>query len=188
MRDKDQVLMFNSKEIDLIKAVFCDNDDLLYIIRKVLLQFELTKDEEITLRKTMSDELYSVIKKRIFPDFSDEYPLTQIPSLVTTLTSDIKTKTVDEMQPLFEAKQLEIDYLEQQFRVLKGLKVEQKIKLTDLSQIKGKESWDCFVDMTAYLFLMGHIDPMLGFLKNIAGQKNESVEDAKKRMTQNSSK
>lgn len=188
MRDKEQVLMFNSAEIGLIKAVFADNDDLLYIIRKVFLQFELDKNESATLKSSLTPELYSILKKRIFPDWGCEYPLTQIPSFLTPLTTDIRGRKEEDMYSLFEAKELEMDYLDQQFRVLKGEEVEQKIILIDLARLKGKEAHQKFIDMTAYLYLMGHIDPMLGFLKNIAGQKIETVEEAKKRMLRDSSK
>lgn len=188
MRDKDQVLMFNNAEIGLIKAVFADNDELLYVIRKVLLQFELSKEEIATLKTFMNPELHAVVKKRVFPDWGSEYPLTQIPSFVTSLTTEIRQRKEEDMIGLFEAKEIEMDYLEQQFKVLNGEDVEQKINLIDLARLKGKDSHQKFVDMTAYLYLMGHIDPMLVFLKNIAGQKTETVEQAKKRMTQNSSK
>lgn len=188
MRDKDQVLMFNDSEIGLLKSVFSDNDDLLYIVRKVLLQFGLTKDEKATLKSAMSPELFRIIKKRIFPQWSDEFPLTQIPSIISGLTTDVRGRKIEDMEGLFEAKQLEIDYLEQQFAVLEGKKVDEKINLVQMGDLKGKDLKQCFIDITAYLWLLGHIDPMLVFIKNIAGQKKESVEEAKERMLRNSSK
>lgn len=187
-RDKDQVLMFNEAELGLIQAVFAENDDLLFLIRKVLLQFELTPEEKGIIRHSVTPEVYSILKKRIFPDWSDDYPLSSIPSFVTSLTTDIRQRKEEDMIGLFEAKELEMDYLEQQFRVLKGEEVELKISLLDMAKLKGKDAHQKFVDMTAYLYLMGHIDPMLVFIKNLAGQKNETPEQKKKRLTQNSSK
>lgn len=185
--DKNQVLIFNDAELGLIKATFTDNDDLLYIIRKVLLQFELSEEEKIIIRG-LSSEVYDVVKKRMFPDFDDQYPLTQIPNMLAGLTTDIRSRKVEDMEGLFDAKQLEIDYLEQQFRVLKDLETEENIKLSDLANLKGKTLDEKFVNVTAYLWLMGHVDPMLVWLKNIAGAKSESVEQAKERMTKNSNK
>ena len=187
MRQKGQVLIFNDQELSLIKATFADNEDLLYAIRKVLLQLKLT-DQEQKLIDSMSKEVYAVVKKRLYPDIDGDSPLTQIGDIYQTLTKDLQSKSVEDMKPLFDAKQLEIDYLNQQFNVLKGKKVEEKIKLSELGNLIGKDNYERFVHTTARNFLLGYIDPMLLMLKKIAGQKTESVDELKKRITRDSSK
>lgn len=187
MRQKGQVLMFNDQELSLIKATFADNEDLLYAIRKVLLQLKLSEQEQ-KLVDSISKEVYSIIKKRLYPDIDGESPLTQIGDIYQTLTKDLQTKNVEEMQPLFDAKQLEIDYLNQQFSVLKGKKIDEEIKLSELAKLEGKSNYDRYVHTTARNFLLGYIDPMLLMIKNIAGQKTESVDELKKRITRDSSK
>jgi hypothetical protein len=189
-RQKDQVLIYNDQELELIKSVFAENEELIYIIRKVLLQFPLTESEEIQLRGVMNEEVYQVLKKRIFPEMSDDFPLGQIGDLYQTLTNDLKVKSVEDMVPLFDAKQLELEYLELQFTVLKnlGTNVPQTIRLSELATLKDKTGYQRYVDTTARNFLLGFIDPMLIMIKNLAGQKNETLEETKARIQRNSNK
>ncbi len=187
-RQPGQVFIFNDEELELIKRTFAENETLLYTVRKVLLQFPLTDAEKNLIKLSVTPEVVRVLKKRILPEISEEFPLTQIPSILTTLTEQLKTKSVDEMGPLFSAKLTEIAYLEQQFTALSDLEAPQPIKLKDMELTQGRSSFDSYVAAQSYLFLLGYIDPMLGFIQSIAGQKDETVEAAKKRMDRNSSK
>ena len=190
MRDKDQKFIFNDQELQLIKQTFAENDELLYAVRKVLLQFPLTDPEKNLIKLSITEPVHAVLKKRILPELSDDFPLLQLPSILTTLTEQLKVKNVEEMSPLFSAKATEIGYLEQQFAVLGDVNggVEEKIKLTYLSTLVGKSDLDAYVGLQAYLFLLGYIDPMLNFIKSIAGQKQESLEEQKVRMSRDSNK
>jgi hypothetical protein len=187
--EKDQYFIFSEAELSLIKNTFSDNDELLYAIRNVLLQFPLSDGQKATLSVGLNENVISVLRKRIIPELAPTYPLGQLPSILTTLTQELKAKDANEMAPQFIAKQLEIEYLEQQFQVLEGrASTEQVIKLADLGTILGKTPDEQYVEMTAYLFLLGYIDPMLGMIKNLAGSKDETAEEQKKRLTRDSSK
>lgn len=186
--EKDQYFIFSEAELSLIKNTFTDNDALLFAIRNVLLQFPLSDGQKATLSVGLNENVISVLRKRIIPELLPTYPLGQLPSILTTLTKDLGSRDVVDMEPQFEAKQLEIDYLEQQFQKLEGKVVEERISLKRMGELKDKSPREQFVDMTAYLFLLGYIDPMLGMIKNIAGQKDETPEQQKKRLTRDSSK
>lgn len=188
MPEKDQIYIFTNDELSLIKNTFSENDILLHTIRKALLQFELTEVEKGLIRTSVTPEVLNVLRKRILPDLSPAFPIGQLSSILTTLTNDIRTKGVDDMEPLFKAKQIEIDYLQQQLRFLEDLEAETPIKLFDLGRLKGKDAEDAYVDTTAYLFLLGYIDPMMAMIKQIAGKKEETLEEQKKRMFRDSSK
>lgn len=189
-RDKDQIFIFNEAELKLIKTVFADNDVLLYAIRKVLLQFPLSEVERNLLKLQITPEVHSVLKKRMLPDISDDFPLTQLADVMTTLNQDIKTKTPEEMVPLFNAKLLENQYLTERFEALADVSVEKEstVVLKELRNIKGKDADEVFVNMTAYLFLLGYIDPMLMLVRNIAGAKDETPEEQVARMRRDSNK
>lgn len=189
MPEKDQYFIFSEAELSLIKNTFSDNDELLYAIRNVLLQFPLSDGQKATLSVGLNENVISILRKRIIPKLESTFPLGQLPSILTTLTQELKVKDVAEMAPQFKAKQLEIAYLEQQFARLEGV-AEQAgdISLERMGELYGKNEEEQFVDMTAYLFLLGYIDPMLGMIKNIAGQKDETPEQQKKRLTRDSSK
>jgi len=184
---KDQVFIFNDEELSLIKNTFADNDTLLYTVRRVFLQFPLSDVERGLLKQTMTPDVIAVLKKRINPEISPEFPLGQQSSLLTTLGDNLKVNSPEEMHPHFESMQLRLDYFDQQFAVLSG-STDEPIKLRELSSLKGKTDVQRFIDVTAYLFILGYIDPMMSLIKSIAGTKTESPEDQKKRMTRNSSK
>lgn len=186
--EKDQYFIFTEAELSLIKNTFSDNDELLYAIRNVLLQFPLSDGQKATLSVGLNENVIGVLRKRIIPELAPVYPLGQLPSILTTLTQELKAKDANEMAPQFIAKQLEIEYLEQQFQKLEGKDNEEVIKLKDLGTIIGKTPDEQYVEMTAYLFLLGYIDPMLGMIKNLAGAKDETPEEQKKRLTRDSSK
>ena len=185
--EKDQIFIFTKSELQLIKDVFADNDELLYAIRKVFLQFELTEKDKGLLNQ-ITPAVYHILEKRIHPTPSNEFPLGQISTLLTTLTLDIKAKTVEEAIPAFHAKATEIAYLDQQFAVLKDPESPQPIQLAKLGDIVGKDHEEAFVGLTVYLFIYGWIDPNLLGIKAIAGQKEETLDQLEKRMRQNSNK
>lgn len=190
MRDKGQVFIFNDEELSLIKNTFADNEPLLYAVRKVLLQFPLTGPERGLIELSVTPEVLAVLKKRILPEISGDFPLTQLPSLLTTLSEQLKIRSVEEMEPLLAAKSLELSYLNQQFDALEhvAVNVKPKYKLADMAIIEGRTARDAFVGVTAYLFLLGYIDPMLMFIQSIAGSKTESIGKLKERLQRNSNK
>ena len=190
MRDKDQVLIFSNAELDLLKSTFAENDELLYTIRKVLLQFELSENDIREIKRQVTPELMRLLRKKILPDIGDEFPLTQLPDLRSTLQHDLTTRVPEEMAPFFEAKQLEIDYLEQQLTRLADIDAPlvEQIRLDDLRNLKGKLPHKAFVDTTARNFILGYVDPMLIQIKSLAGLKEETLEQQKERLTRNSSK
>lgn len=189
MRQPNQVFIYSDDELSLIKNTFGDNDTLLYTVRKVFLQFPLTDVEKGLIKQAITPEVWAVLKKRILPEISDDFPIGQLPSLLTTLTEQLKVRSVEEMGPLFAAKKLEITYLEQQFAVLQDItqEVSQPLKLKDLGSFQADAQWT-FVHFQAYLFLLGYIDPMLNFIRALAGEKKETLEQQKKRLTRDSSK
>lgn len=190
MRDKNQQLMFNEAELRLIKTVFGDNDDLLYAIRKVLLQGNLTDNEANSIRQQVTPEVFAVVKKRILPDLDLDAPFGQIGDLYRTLSSQLSSKDVEQMGPQFDAKKLEVDYLSQQFDVLKDMDKPlgtSVIRLDDMKMITTNHYVN-YVNHTARDFLIGFVDSMLNMLKAIAGEKTETPEQQKERITRNSSK
>jgi len=186
--EKDQYFIYSEAELSLIRNTFAENDELLYAIRNVLLQFPLSDGQKAILSSQMNENILNVLKKRLLPTLAGDFPLGQLPSLLTTLTEDLKVLNAKEMQDKFESKQLEIMYLTQRFEVLEtGAELEECIGLEDMANIFDLEE-DTYVNISAYLFLLGYIDPMLGMIKNIAGQKDETPEEQKKRLTRDSSK
>lgn len=186
-RDKDQVLIYSEAELAHLKSVFAENDELIYAIRKVLLQMPMDAAEWALVRSQVTPAVHALIKKRIFPDIDPEVPLGQLGDIYQTLTKDLATSTVSDMAPLFQAKKLENDYLEQQFAILLGEEREETIKLDELKYITD-DAFSNYVNTTARNFILGFIDPMLNMIKNLAGAKDETPEQQAERLTRNSNK
>lgn len=189
-RDKDQVFIFSKGELALIKTVFGDNDELLYAIRKVFLQFPLTEAETKLVQAQVTPEVLAVIRKRILPDFSEDFPLTQIPDFFSTLTADMEKFSVADMAPIFASKDLQEDYLAQQLEVFADLSKAgtEDINLAQMRVLKGKDPETQFVHTKARNYLLGYIDPMLNHLKTLAGTKDETPEEQEKRLKRDSNK
>jgi hypothetical protein len=187
MPEKDQMMMFNTDELSLLKNTFADNHVLLYTIRKVFLQFPLTDVEKGLIRQAVTPAVFDVLKKRMLPELSPVYPLGQLPSILTTLTDQLRAKDAEEMRLQFEAKKLEIVYLTQQFNKLKDLDAKETVKLSDMALLVDHHEVN-YINMTAYLFILGYVDPSLLFIKSLAGEKAESPEAQKKRLSRDSSK
>jgi hypothetical protein len=188
MPDKDQIFIYNAEQLSLIKNTFSENDILLYAIRKVFLQFPLTDAEKNLIRMSVTDGVYDILKIRILPDLAPTFPLGQIPSLLTTLTNELKVKDPIEMGPLLDAKLLQQKYLAQQFAALKDLDAPQPIRLEEMAIMEGKDDRTRYVDMTTYLFLLGYIDPSLNMIKILAGSKDETPEQQVARLKRDSNK
>lgn len=191
MRQKDQIFIFNDEELSLIQNTFAENDILLYTVRKVLLQFPLTETEVGLIKTGVTPEVSALLRKRLLPEISDDFPIGQLSTLNASLTEGLKVKSPEEMAPLFEAKQIQSDYLEQRFTALENIGTPEpsgNIKLSDLGRVRALDAYGTFVNLHAYLFLLGYIDQGLMLIKSLAGQKNETIEEKKKRITRDSAK
>jgi len=188
--EKGQYFIYSEAELSLIKNTFAENDELLYAVRNVLLQFPLSVPQQAMLSSQLNENVIAVLRKRLLPDLAGTFPLGQLPSLLTTLNDNLKVLSPAEMKPHFAAKILEVEYLAQQFDVLEGKDPvsDVSISLERLGEMHTKTADEQFADMTAYLFLLGYIDPMLGMIQNLAGTKEETADEQKKRLTQDSSK
>lgn len=190
MRQKNQVMRFSDVELNLFKALFALNDDMLFVIRKVLLQIDITETERGSLSKTMNDSVYTLLKKTFLPELEGDAPLFQLSDMRIGLNVDLKGKTPAEAWPLIQVKKLEIEYLEQQFCVLKDIKgnVRTPIKLNELSNLNLKDAEKLFINLTTWNYLISYIDGNLQQIKFLAGKTEESVEETKERLAKQSNK
>ena len=185
MPDDKQVLMFNRAELSLIKTTFAENEPLLYAVRKVMHQFKLSDEDKALLKRHISPAVMKVLRKRMLPELSNEFPIGQLATLVASLNEQFKSKQDEDMEVQFDIKKLELDYIEQQLTVLRDTDAPQPLKLADMASLSAN---DRFIGLSAYLFLLGYLDPMLNFIRAIAGEKDETPEEQAKRITRDSSR
>lgn len=186
MRQKDQTMRFNDIELGIMKRVFADNEDLIFIVRKVLFQSELTKGERNMLDASLSDEVNSLLKKMFVPELDTESPLFQMTDLPLGLNLAMNSKGVEEMQPLFEAKKLEMDYLNQQLEAIKNENSSKRIRFSSMAKLEPYPK--AFVGVTARNWLLVFIDSSLQQIKILAGTKKETLEETMERISKDSAK
>lgn len=186
MRDQNQKMRFNQGELELMKGLFADNEELVYAIRKIMLQLDLTIGEQAVVNG-LSEEGYAVVKKLFLPEMDGDSPITQLADLRIGL--DIKSLSPDGAWPMIKAKEIEINYIKQQLEILRG-RGEVKIKLEDLGDLSGNKPQreQIYINFTAWNFLVSFVDGMINQLKVLSGLKTETVDETLKRLANQSNK
>lgn len=183
---KKQTMRFNDAELSLMKNTFSENEELLKAIRKVFLQMPLDAIDISIIVGTFKGkkELMALMSKTFKPELDPNAPLHQLVDLWMSL--DLKDKALSEMMPIFQARKLLIDLLDQQLKALADISEEKEqfsvIDIASLVEIKGKDIGELYSNLMARNTLITHIDSQLTQLSILAGQKEETVEQIKERL------
>jgi len=152
-----------------------------------MFQFGLTSSEKDTLLG-LSKEVKGLLRKTFLPELDSEAPLFQLTNLNVALGSDIKGFSPDGAEFFIRAKELEIEYLDQQLRILEGEKVKESIQFSDWSITKGKKAEQAYIEILAWNWMLSFIDSNIQQVKILGGTKEETVEQTKERLARDSSK
>ena len=188
-------MRFSKKELEVIKGAFENNDDLLYSLRKHLLQCDIPEDEWVNLKKTVNPELLAVLRKDFLPTINDDVPLQQIADPL--LLEKIMSLPPEEAAPHIEAALIAKEYTKQQIDELetgdKG-----KIILKELTpkrennivwEDKMPNDYCRYVNLMARNIIISNTESRLYFLRILANQNNPAIqEEFKKKLEQNSNK
>lgn len=178
-------MRYTDAEMQLIKQLFADNDDLLTVIRKFILQMPMTKADEKLLETLKKDSITNLLRKVILPTLDPDAPRHQMVDLWMTIK--LEDKTPELAYPHLQSRELLINYLDQQLSVLEGKKQIAEIRLDNLVTIT-EDSHETFINLMARNTIIGHIELQLSSLLILAGYKEESVEQTQRRLQQNSAK
>lgn len=187
-RQKDQKMRFNDAELSLIKSFFAENDDLLFLIRKVMYQFELEKDEVKQLESIRSESFSKLLNKVFLPSFEPDAPMFQMADMIMGLQVDMKTLGVEAMEPLIRSKAVQIDYIRQQLDYLCEGVESNDIKLTSLAVIDDSNIEKTYINIHARNYISSYIDSNIQQLQFLAGKKDETVAETMERLQKNSNK
>ncbi len=192
MSEKKQTMRFNDAELSIIKNTFVENEELMKAMRKVFLQMPLTIFDTSILTGAFKGkkELIALMNKTFNPVLDPDAPFHQLIDL--WMSVDVKDKSISDLMPIFKGRELLIDILAQQLTALEsianGKDVKFKIKLSDLTNIKGKETEEIYSNIIARNTLINHVETQLTQILLLAGQKEETVEQTKTRLIKNSAK
>lgn len=191
-RQIGQKMRFDDVELALMKAVFANNENLLFIIRKVMLQGELTEDERSTLVSAMTPELYKLLRKVFLPEIDLDAPLFQIADPYIGLNADVEKVGPEEFWPVYQAKKLEFDFIDQQLECLRDVNEHREPTISFKDMVKGKGTKagkeELYINIMARNYLLSFVDSSLQQVKFLAGSAEETVEETKERLARDSSK
>ena len=189
MKNKEQRMRYTDEELGLMKAVFAEDREKLYIIRKVMFQFPLTDEEKSALQSFVTEPVFALMKKTFVPYLEPDAPLFQMSNLVLGLGADTKSLSPDGAWPFIKAKELEVSYIEQQLKALHG-ESEQKIILSELTSLDYPKAQreQVYINILAWNFLLSFIDSNIQQIMFLAGLKHETVEQTMVRLRSDSAK
>jgi hypothetical protein len=182
-------MRYDDKELELIKRAFAENDELLIAIRKHFLQLPMTAIEQSLLVNLKSDEAtLKVIRKTFLPTLDGDAPFNQVIDLWMTI--ELKGKDPKEAYNEIVARELLIDYLEQQLKVLEGgVPSVNDLQLADLTKVYAKTQAEAmFAKFVMRNTLISHTEQQLFMFSILAGQKTETIEQTKERLKKDSAR
>lgn len=172
---------YTDDELELLKNVFAENMELIKVIRKVMLQLDMSEAEEVMWKKTFSDNeaLSALMRKMFLPTIDGDAPIHQLVDLYMTI--NMENKLPEEIASLVKSRQMIVSYLDNQLKVLSGEIKENKTKLaqfdlTDVDALRARNT------------IIMHTENQLHEINGLAGYKVETTEETVKRLSQNSSK
>jgi hypothetical protein len=182
---QNKQLRFSDEELGLIKRLFADNDVLLIAMRKALFGYELSASEKSLLKQLQTDEVEALVRNIFKPELNPDAPIFQ---QVNDLWATVPVMELDPASAKhhIDSTLLLEEYLEEALKRLLGGK--SKMTLEALRNPRGKEEYEAYVELLTGNKLRNHVEIHLNLLKVVSGQKEESMEEAKRRLLQDSNK
>lgn len=179
-------MRYSDEELSLIKGAFAENDDALKALRKHFLQLPLSTLDQAMLAPIKKEKaLLDLIRKTLLPTLDGDAPFHQIIDLWMTI--ELKDRATPEAIHNIESRIVLMDYLDQQLSLLEG-KGKEKIRFEDLIKRGDKNDKEYYVDVSARMSIIAHVEIQLAMFEILAGQKAETVEQTRKRLEQDSTK
>lgn len=184
MSEVKQDRRFTPQEMSLIESTFKDQENLLILIRRFLLQDKLKKDELNYLTASATPEVIKVLKKTIGLVLDKGAVLNGTVDIYSGM--DITGTLVDHAVLQIKVRKLAHQYLAQQIDSLEGNEVKEPIVFDNL--LDGKKDEDLWINFATRNFLLGFIDTHVLRQLQVLANINESPEQAVERMKTQSMK
>ncbi len=183
-----QTMLYSDDEIALIKGIFAGNDELPIMIRKAIIQWPLLDSEIKILRSTFQQgcDALKLLKKVLIPEVDGDAPLFQLVDLWATLK--LNDMDLGQQVRAVRSRGIAIDYIKRQFAHFFDGATDVPFPIVGLIPTPQTAEEDAVVNLGARNTIISHTDFQMNRLKVLAGVKEESVEDAKKRLERDSNK
>lgn len=175
-------LRTSDQDIALLKDVFAGNDELLRLIRNLFLGIELEESEKIQIR-AIPPEIKKILIRRFTGEFDKYTPVGQTNDEWAGV--DITGKSPEFIAQAIKARE---EFIQLSKRALELLDNPDK-KLPEIkyhSSLLERDPWG--IGFLARNSFLQQVDGQLLLIKVIVGTKEETVEEAKKRLQRDSTK
>lgn len=174
------------KELQLLKATFKDDDELLKSIRGLFLGFEVSDSQKKKIKELFANEdLLNAVAKKLYPKLTNETDIGIIPDFWAGIDTQIIGQSAETIKQIVESKQLVFEMLEQAMGLLKNpdefkmvLEYNPKLVLNDPYQI----------GLLARTIYIKAVNTGTSYIKVLANAKEETQEEVIARMRKDSSK
>lgn len=184
MAEKEK-LMFNDTELNLIKATFCENEELLKTMRKLFFGVELSQEAKDGLRATFANkELVEAVRHKTYGTNNFDTPIGQLSDFWIGVESQIFGASRDTIFQSIESKKLVFEMFTKAFNLLSNPDGEK----VDISSDLDLNADPLGVKMIARNLYMKAIDGSLMSLLQIGGKKGETIDETLKRLQRDSTK
>lgn len=187
---ENQTNRFSDEELSAIKSIFAENLETVEALRKLFLDFPLDVVDIGALTFFKEEINKKVLRKAFLPKIETQAPLQQMVDLWLTLKVD--DKHPEEAINFILARELLLELLEERFNkldeVLAGKELSEITTLNSLIPSKEKSPAENYVHLLARNTIVTHSDQQLTMFYMLAGKKDETIEETRKRLQKNSTK
>ena len=182
---KRKPLSSSEEEISLLKRAFSENEILLKAVRCLFLGFKISKTEMDLIRSNFKDiNLVKALKKKMYPEIDPTSNIGELSDFWLGTETEIIGKDPETINQIVASKQMTLELLESAFNLLK----EPTNNSIDLSFDYTGRTDKFQIKLLARNKYIKSVETGLTILKVIAGQKEETIAQAKERLQKESSK
>lgn len=182
---KESKLMYSSKDIELIKSVFAENDELMLAIRKLFFGTPVSEEEKKAITEAFaSQEVRDVFQRKVYGLNNFDTPIGQLSDFWLGAETQVFGASRDAIYQTVESKKLILGMFQKAFKLLENPDGE-KVDITTFPDIDVDELQ---IGLIARNLYMKAIETSLLTIKAIAGVKGETMEQTLKRLEADSSK
>lgn len=187
-----QTMRFSDEEIDLMRNSLLENDLLLKVVRKRLLQMPLDEGDQEMINKIMpkGGDLAILIKKTVHPSLDGDAPFFQMVDLY--LNADVKDKPLENATMNILAREIMTEYLDEAFDKFYDFDCSYKNKFSDFTDNARKRIREDEMEVAASFLarntLINHVDFQLNQLLALAATKKMTTEEVVERNKKKSTK
>jgi len=193
-KKKKPAFRYSEGEINLIKATFSDNDELLMALKKSMLQLELTEAEEVAILNTFKGktELMTVLRKFFTPTLEDKnidvHQMTDMWSIIER-EINFRDRKVEDAWPLLQVADKTIKYINQQLDLLEGKVFDVKtINFKEMSELDANDPTSSYINILTRNLIFTRVEKVIMAIYGMSLNKDESPEEMAKRFEMNSNK